>query len=411
MKVLLINKFLFPKGGDAISTINTGKLLSSKKHKVFFWGMSHPLNPKYPNRDNFVSYVDYDDPGSFYSRIKIALNLIYSWEARKKLEKVISIEKPDIVHLNNFTHQISPSILHALKKSGIPSVMTMHDFKLVCPAYTMMLDGKPCERCKNGKYYQCFVNKCVKGSKTKSILNTIEMYLHHKVLHIFSIINLFISPSKFLKKKIEEMGFNEKVIYLPNFININEFVPNYSNDDNSIIYVGRLSREKGLFTLLDAIEGIRNIKLKIIGTGPLRKDLESTVGNWRGGINDNVQFLGHKTGDALKNEIRKSLFLVLPSECYENNPLSIIEGYALGKPVIGSRIGGIPELIKDEETGLCFEPGNSDELHSKIEYLLNNPEKIIRMGRNARAYVEKDLNDERHYQKLMEIYNQAVCLK
>ncbi|MFC2162012.1 glycosyltransferase family 1 protein, partial [Acidobacteriota bacterium] len=153
MKVLLINKFLFPKGGDATCTLDTGDLLCSHNHKVIFWGMHHELNQKFPLNEYFISNIKFNNSSSIKNQQRIALNLLYSKEAKKKISKIVELEKPDIVHLNNFAHQISPSILHIFKKYGIPVVMTMHDFKLVCPAYSMLFNNTPCERCKNGKYY------------------------------------------------------------------------------------------------------------------------------------------------------------------------------------------------------------------------------------------------------------------
>src|SRR5574337_1516377 len=265
MKLLLINKSLYPKGGDAISTLTTGSLLRSKGHEVVFWGMAHPLNPDYPYRDYFVSYIDYNAPGGMKEQARMAANMLYSFEAKRNIEKLINAERPDIVHLNNFAHQISPSILHVFKKYNIPAVMTMRDYKLICPTYTMVMNGKPCERCKNGRYYQCFINKCAKNSFLKSLLNTMEMYLHHNVLHIYNLIEVYISPSKFLKSKCEEMGFKRKIVYLPNFVRVEDFVPQYKWQESSIVCFGRLSEEKGLFTLIDAIKNIKDLTLKIIG--------------------------------------------------------------------------------------------------------------------------------------------------
>jgi len=325
-------------------------------------------------------------------------------EAKCKIERLIKLEKPDIVHLNNFAHQISPSILDVFRKHKISVVMTMHDYKMVCPAYSMFSNGKPCEKCKNGKYYQCFLKKCTKDSYIKSLLNTIEMYFHHKILHIYDTIDVFISPSKFLMNKVRNMGFKEQIVFLPNFVNIQDFQPSYEWQEESIVYVGRLSYEKGLETLLNAIKKI-NINLKIIGDGPMKESLKFKVKREK--IN-NVVFLEYRTGNELKDEIRNSMAMVLPSECYENNPRSVIESFALGKPVIGARIGGIPELVKDGETGFTFEPGNVNDLRLKIERLLENPDKIIEMGKKARKFAEENFGQEKHYQRLMEIYRMAI---
>lgn len=405
MKVLLVNKFLYPKGGDALSTINTGKLLSQKGHEVYFWGMKHPENLHNLYSAYFVDNIDYYKNLSLKEKIDTALKIFYSFEAKKKIERFVNeVIKPDIVHLNNFAHQISPSILDVFYKYKIPMIMTMRDYKLVCPVYTMFVDGDVCEKCKNGKYYWCFVKKCTKNSYAKSLVNTLEMYLHHKVLHIYEKIDIFISPSKFLAEKVKEMGFKNQVFVLPNFVWTDEFFPEYSWQENSICYFGRLSFEKGLITLIEAVKGLK-VKLKIIGEGPLSDDLKSKV---KREIINNVEFLGHKTGEELYNEIRNSMFVVLPSECYENNPRSVLESFALGKPVIGARIGGIPELVIDNYTGLTFEPKNVEDLREKIMYLQKNHEKIIEMGKNARKFVEENNNPENYYQGLMEIYKKAI---
>lgn len=404
MKILLINKFLYPKGGDAVSTLNTGRLLSATGHKIIFWGMGHPLNPKYPYSDYFVSYVDLNRPGNVKKQVKIALNILYSLEAKRKIEALIQKIKPDIAHLNNFAHQISPSILHVLSKYNIPMVMTMRDYKLTCPTYSMLLNGKPCEKCKNGKYFQCFINRCTEKSYSKSLLNTVEMYLHNRILHIYDLVDIFISPSRFLKDKIKNMGFKGKVVHLPNFVQLEEFNPRFDWQENSIVYFGRLSKEKGLFTLLEAMKGL-DVKLKIIGEGPIKESLKFKV---RSEKLNNIVFLDYKLREELKHEIKKSMFVVLPSECYENNPRSIIEGFALGKPAVGSRIGGIPELVKDSITGFTFEPGDVKDLRSKIEYMLVNKDKMIEISKKARRLVEEEYNAEKHYQRLMQIYEKAI---
>lgn len=407
MKVLLINKFLYPQGGDSISTLSTGRLLVKKGHEVIYWGMDASENPEYPYKEYFVSHVDYNSPSSLFRQLKVSLNILYSFEARDKIEVLLEKVRPDIVHLNNFAHQISPSILSVFKKHRIPMIMTLRDLKLVCPYWYLLRGGNPCEMCKEGKYYWCFLNRCTKGSYLKSLVNTMEMYLHHKILHIYDLIDVFISPSLFVKGKIGEMGFKREIIYLPNFIDTEEYIPKFDSTDKVFCYFGRLSEEKGLLVLLDAIKAV-DLKLKVIGKGPMEERLKSKVQRER---IENVSFIGYRTGEELSNEIRKSTAVVLPSVCFENNPRAILESFALGKPVIGSRIGGIPELVKDGITGLTFEPGNPNSLREKAEFLLHDPDKIVAMGRAARRMVEIRYNPERHYQELMKIYNRAIEIK
>ncbi len=404
MKILLINKFLYPKGGDAISTITTGGLLARRGHEVNFWGMEHPDNPEYPLKEFFVSRVDYDLSKGLSEKLKISMNILYSFEARRKIEQVLNKVKPDIVHLNNFAHQISPSVLDAIKKRGIATLMTMRDYKLVCPSYTMLVDGKLCEQCGNERYYHCALNKCTKNSYSKSFINTLEMYLHHSILHIYDKIDLYISPSRFLMDKVKEMKFAGEVVHIPNFVNVGDFKHSYTPAGKNIVYVGRLSHEKGIETLMNAVKGI-DAELKIIGDGPLMEQLTGKVKTDR--IN-NIEFLGYKTGEDLHNEIRKSMFVVIPSEWYENNPRTVIEAFALGKPVIGARIGGIPELVRDWETGLTFESGNTGDLKEKLCLAIENKEKLQEMGKRARMFVESELGPDKHYDSLMEAYETAM---
>lgn len=405
MKILLINKFLYPRGGDAISTLTTGRLLETHGHEVFFWGMAHPANPVYPFAELFVSHVDYAKSGGTGSKVKAAMNILYSLEARKKMAALLGKVKPDLVHLNNFAHQIGPSILDEIKKLHIPAVMTMRDYKLVCPTYSMLCNGEICETCRDGRFYHCGINRCTKGSLLKSMVNVAEMYLHHRVLRIYDKIDLYISPSRFLQDKVKEMGLKGEVVFLPNCVDVSEFGPDFEWRDRSIVYVGRLSHEKGLETLIDAVREVAGVGLKIIGEGPLKRYLEEKVKAER---IDNVAFLGYLTGSDLHDEIRNSMFLVIPSEWYENNPRTVIEAFALGKPVVGARIGGIPELVRDWETGLTHTVGNVDDLREKIGLMLDNSAKIVEMGKNARAYVEQMLNAEVHYRKLMQVYTQAM---
>jgi glycosyltransferase involved in cell wall biosynthesis len=408
MKILLINKFLYPKGGDAICTLDTGKLLQAHGHEVVFWGMDHPDNPDYHHKDLFVDNIDFQHSGGVKKQFLAAMNILYSFEAKRKIRKLIERVCPDVVHLNNYAHQISPSVLDAIKRFNIPAVMTMHDYKLVCPAYSMLLNGKTCERCKDGKYYHCFLNRCTKGSRAKSLINTAEMYLHHNILHIYDKLDILISPSLFLKNKCHEMGLNREIIHLPNFVDVQNYKPKYEWQENALAYVGRLSVEKGVPTLIEAVKRLP-LTLKIIGNGPLRAQLETKV---RDEKIDNVTFLGYRTGDELKNKIKNSIAVVLPSECYENNPRSVIEAFALGKPVIGARIGGIPELVRDGETGWTFEAGNISDLRARIETLLHTPrETIVQMGKTARCEVETRFNPDVHYEALMGIYQRAIELR
>ncbi|MDD5644147.1 MAG: glycosyltransferase, partial [bacterium] len=333
MKILLINKFLYPRGGDAVSTLETGRLLEGKGHKADFWGMKHPLNPEFKYAGLFVDNFDLNARLSAMSKFKAAARLLYSTEAKKKIASVLDEYRPDIVHINNISRYISPSILHAIKKKNIPIVMTMRDMQMVCPTYLMLSGGMPCEKCKKGRFYWCVLKKCTKDSYSKSILNAFEMYLHHKIMHIYGAVDVFISPSIFLKEKAAEMGFSREIKYLPNFIDLKDCTPQYSAPGRRIVYFGRLSPEKGVFTLLKAAKLADEAEFDIIGDGPAGETVRSFIKTE--GLK-NVRMTGFLEKEELKQKIREAFAVVVPSECYENNPRAILEAFALGKPVIAS---------------------------------------------------------------------------
>lgn len=403
MKILLVNKFFYPKGGAENSFFETAKLLERNGHKAVFFSMNHPENLPCAFEPYFVSNVDLNENGGFMNNLRTIGRIHYSFEAKKNIEKLIAVEKPDIAHLNNISHQISPSIIDSLRKSGIPIVMSLRDYKLTCPVYTLLRDGKLCEECSGGRFYKVLANRCTKGSVSKSAVNMTEMYLHHKLMHVYEKIDEFISPSRFLLEKTLEMGFKGSINHLPNFIPVSEYTPSFSIEGNSIVYLGRLSEEKGVATLIESVRDL-DVTLKIIGDGPLMPRLHEQI---RARGQKNVVFLGFKTGKELKDEISSSLFTVIPSEWYENNPRSVLESFALGKPVIGARIGGIPELVKDGKTGLLFTPASSEDLKAKISALLQKKPAIISLGKNARQFVEEEFNPEIHYSGLMRIYEKA----
>jgi glycosyltransferase involved in cell wall biosynthesis len=406
MRVLLVNKYFFQKGGAESVFFATADLLKKKGHDVRFFSMAHENN--YPSDDGryFVSKVDYE-VGGVRDKARAAVRLLYSFEAKRKLRELLADARPDIAHLHNTYHQISPSILHVLKEFRIPVVMTLHDYKMVCGSYSMLSHGRICEKCKNGRYYHCLLEKCTKDSRLRSLLNVCEMYLHHRVLNIYDLVDCFVSPSKFLMNELVAMGFRRKTRHLPNFIDV--WDPPGSRkgrEEPIVVYFGRLSGEKGLSTLITAMKEIEGKTLHIVGDGPQRAELENRIA--KEGIT-NVKLLGFKTGDALKGEIGRSMFGVIPSECFENNPMSVLELFSMGKPAIGSRIGGIPELIGDGERGLLCEPGDPHDLRGKIVSLLEDAEGLRRMGKNAKEYVERELNPEVHYKGLLEVYGEACA--
>ncbi len=411
MKILLINNFYYNRGGDCTYLFSLKKLLEENGHKVIVFSMSHPRNFHSEYSPYFVSYINYADEAknkNIYSGIKVLFRSIYSIEARRNIERLIKDTKPDLVHLNNIRHHITPSILRPIKNHNIPVVWTLHDYQLICPNIFFLAGGRICEKCKKRKYFWPIFTRCKKNSFLASIMAAFE-HTVQMCTKVYDLVDVFICPSIFLKNKFIEYGFqSEKLIVLNYFINID---CDYESEPpgDYLLYVGRLSEEKGIKTLIDAVIKVESCKLKIVGDGPLEEELVLYVKS-KNAINK-IEFLGYKNHKDVIELLKKCKFLVIPSEWYEVTGLVIFEAFACGKPVVGSRIGGIPEFIKDNETGITFEPGDSDDLKLKIAYLSNHPEKIREMGASARAYVTQELSPAKHYEKLMEIYRNAIAEK
>lgn len=402
MKILQVNKFFYSMGGSETYLFAIEKGLRERGHTVAEFAMHHPRNLKSDWSDYFVDPVDYTT-SKLTEKIRSAGKIIYSWEARKKISSLLDIFNPDIVHLHIFQHQISPSILPEIARRKIPIVYTSHDLKSICPNYKMRSQGKDCEKCKGHQYYNCLRYKCVKNSRLKSLVNVVEMYFH-LYRRYYEQIDLIIAPSKFYQKKLIEFRFQpHKVIHLPNFIDTTEITPSFEHK-GYFISLGRLSEEKGILTLIKAMKMLKKGKLKIIGDGPQAEKIKQEIRNH--GLT-NVEMTGFLSGKALRRNILGSMFSIIPSEWHENCPLSLLESMAMGKSVIGARIGGIPELIEHGENGLLFQSGDPADLAAKIEYLLDHHEKLPVMGRKGRLKMENVYSADRHIDRLLEIYNKA----
>jgi glycosyltransferase involved in cell wall biosynthesis len=405
MKILQINKFFYRRGGAEAYMLDLSAYLRAQGHEVIEFSMQHPNNLASPYSHYFIKNIDLSKREGFFKDIFKAGHLLYSRAAAKNLEALIKAEKPDIAHLHNFYFQLTPSILRILKKYRIPMVWTMHDYKLICPNYKLFTQGQVCERCKQYKYYNCFKFKCLKNNRAFSLLATLESYLHNWFLKSYGLIDLYISPSKFLQAKVSQWGIEPaKVKQLYNFINLADFKPAEEVGDG-LLYFGRLAEEKGLMTLLVAAKELPEIKLTIVGTGPLKKQIEQYSQDNKLA---NVKLIGHTTGQPLYDLIKQARLVILPSIWYENNPISVLEAMALAKPVIGSNLGGIPELVLDKQTGWLFQPGQTADLVRIIKTNYSQIEQLKLMGLAGRGFVEKHCQAQSHYQQLMLIYRQLL---
>ena len=334
MKILQINKFSHLKGGSETYLYNVIDLLRRKEHTTFLFTMDKPdhIRPK----------------------------LFWNFSANSKLDKFVKDFKPDVAHIHNIYHHFSPSILYTLKKHKIPIVMTLHDYKVICPNYRLYNKKGICEKCKPHKYYQCFKNDCF-NDWARSAGATLETYMHNSVLGSYERhVDCFISPSTFLKKKLENWEVENRIEYLPNFSDVKK-EKNQKNikEQDYYLYFGRLSEEKGIRFLIDVFKNLKNKKLVIIGDGPLKNYILKNK-------SENIEYLGFKTGEDLKNHILEAKATIYPSEWYENAPIALIEAIILNKPVIVANTGGMPEIALNGAKYALFKPGNKAELANII---------------------------------------------
>ena len=385
MKILLVNKFHYIKGGSETYYFSLGDLLEKRGHPILWFSMQDERNLPCAQSEYFVDHVDFNASGHPMKTAEAALHLLYSREAGRKFARLLDDEKPDIVHLNIFQSQLTGSIVEEAYKRHIPMVYTAHDLKSVCPNYLMMHHGKTCEKCLDGHYWHCFANGCMKSSRAKSLLASMESYVY-KHRKTYRKIDYVITPSLFYKKELEASGvFGCPIEHVRNFLPAGTAYE-AGGRGSYFLYFGRLSGEKGIRTLIEAFGRAQvEEKLYIVGSGPEESALRELVK--RLGMEDRILFLGFKTGSELKEIIANALCVCLPSEWYENGPYSILEAQALGRPAIVSDYGGLPELVEDGRTGYIAKAGDVSDLAEKIRKMSRSQmDSAYISGKAARAY-------------------------
>ncbi len=402
MRILQVNKYFYIRGGSERYFFDLSRLLQERGHEVFHFSMKNERNDASDQEGYFVSEIDLNAPMGPGRKIQAALRLLYSSEAKNKMAKLLDEFRADIVHFHNITRQLSPSIIMAAADRGVPMVQTMHDLSLVCPAHTCFVNGHACEDCAGGSYWHAVPKRCIDGLLGSSALGSFEAYLH-AWLGLYKKIDTFIAPSLFLKSKVSSLDWmTGKIEHLPYYIPLG---PDYSGvDEGYVLFAGRITVEKGVGTLLEAASRLSGRRFIIAGEGPLLDDFKQDAVSM--GVS-NVEFVGYAKGDDLERLLRGASCVAVPSIWYENLPLSIMEAFARGKPVVASASGGSPELVKDGITGYLFEPGNADSLVASLERTLGDEAARTGMGRRARALVGGDYSDAVHYERLMNIYERV----
>lgn len=409
MRILQINTTHFRRGGADIVYLNTQKLLENRGHKVICFSQESENNEDANSNDYFVKETNYLDK-SFLSKIYSIPKFFYSNESKNKLSKLIIDLKPDLAHIHLYKGFLTPSILQVLKNNNIPVIITLHDYGLLCP-HNRMLDGNMdiCTRCVNGSALNCITHKCNRNNLMLSTISSLEFIFHKTFFPFDKYFDKIIAVSRFgqsIHQKSKSLF--DKIVHLYNFYpNLNQTEIN-SKKGNYFLYFGRLAVEKGVETLLDAwLKEERKSKLKIVGTGELYEEF-----NKKSNGRSDIEMVGYKSGDELNTLIQEASFIIVPSEWYENNPLTIIEAYANGKPVIGSNVGGIPEIINDGDTGYLFEMGSVNDLSEKIKKAESiKDQEYYRLSTNARKFADENFSEESHYTSLLSIYMKLTNLK
>ena len=397
MKILMVNKFLYLKGGAETYVFKLGEELSRLGHEVQYFGMEDEKRTVGNSISSYTTNMDFHT--GKLKKILYPFSILYSIEAKSKILKVLENFQPDVVHINNFNFQLTPSILYGInkyrKKSGrkIKIIYTAHDSQLVCPNHLMQnpISGAKCQKCLEKNALSCIRNKCIHGSLVKSILAFIEHEVY-KILRTYRIFDTIICPSYFLKGVLDtDKVLREKTIVMHNFVDA-QILEKIEKQDY-VLFFGRFSKEKGIENLLKVCEQLPYIPFLFAGSGPLEDKISS---------HSNVKNVGFLDGQKLYSTIAKARFTVFPSECYENCPFSVMESQICGTPVIGSNIGGIPELLKEDVTGILFESGNIDELKEKIEELWNNKDKQNLLAESCNKVKFDDLKI--YVEKIIKIY-------
>lgn len=408
MKILLIDVYNFNKGGAETVCFNTGRMLEEHGHDVVYFTLKWSDNKPSPFSKYFPESKE-TRSGPF-RQVKNMVNYFYHFEAARKMEQLILDERPDIAHIHLMWGQITPSIFPVLQKYGIPILFTVHDYRIICPAYTFRDgSGRICEDCQGKYFYKCFTHTCCKGSKLMSAVMAAEQYFRNAFFNPAKYIDGYVYVSNFAKS-IQEKYMpalkSKPNITLYNFSTSISDTPKTMPGDKYYLYFGRLSYEKGVKTLLEAFKILPQCKLKVVGTGPKETELKAFADK---GKMQNVEFLGYKQGKELTELVSSAYFVIVPSEWYENNPMTIIEAYSVGTPVVGARIGGIPEIVVENETGYQFESGNSKSLSdtiAKADTLSKTEYETLSSG--TLRFAHNNLSSESYFLRLTAFYKQFL---
>lgn len=400
MKILMVNKFLYPRGGCETYMLNLAEELKAKGHEVEYFGMYDENNTVGNSLGLYTTNMDFHSKG--LARFLYVFKIIYSFEAKRKIEKVLDDFKPDVVHMNNINFQLTPSIIYAVKKRNIPLVQTVHDYQMICPNHLLYSFGevKPCERCISGSKFNCFKYNCIHGSRVKSLIGSIEAKLY-SVLKTYKKVDLYICPSKFLEEKLLSASelYKGKTLALHNFIEKKPMPQKIVPEKPYVAFASRLSKEKGVDLLCETAKMLPEYSFIVAGSGPDGECLKDIP---------NITMKGFLTGDELISLMANAKVMLLPSVWYENCPLSILETHSFGVPVITMNSGGMAELVEDGKTGALINEPTPEAIAEAIRRCFEDEEYYDILKQNCETMREKIIEVSEYSDIVIDKYQELI---
>ena len=400
MKILMVNKFLYPRGGCETYMLNLAEELKAKGHEVEYFGMYDENNTVGNSLGLYTTNMDFHSKG--LARFLYVFKIIYSFEAKRKIEKVLDDFKPDVVHMNNINFQLTPSIIYAVKKRNIPLVQTVHDYQMICPNHLLYSFGevKPCERCISGSKFNCFKYNCIHGSKVKSLIGSIEAKLY-SILKTYKKVDLYICPSKFLEEKLLSASelYKGKTLALHNFIEKKPMPQKIVPEKPYVAFASRLSKEKGVDLLCETAKMLPEYSFIVAGSGPDGECLKDIP---------NITMKGFLTGDELISLMANAKVMLLPSVWYENCPLSILETHSFGVPVITMNSGGMAELVEDGKTGALINEPTPEAIAEEIRRCFEDEEYYDILKQNCETMREKIIEVSEYSDIVIDKYQELI---
>ncbi len=406
MRILYCNKYNYPFSGTEVYLFELMELMRSEGHEVALFSMSDPRGSPAPYDRHFVPHIDFKERSGILQKARCAAHAIYSSEARRRIRAMIKEFRPDVAHVRNIYHHLSPSILWELRAQGVPVVYHLNDFKLLCPSYNLLSQGETCEACKGGNFWHVLWVGCYPGTGARVTLAA-EAYIHKWLGTYRKCVDRFLAPSQFVRDTFVAHGWNvAKFEVLPHFQKVPLRIEPAVAKDAPLLYFGRLSPEKGVDDLLRAMKKVPHMHLVIAGDGPQRGALEDLAKRL---AVTNVEFVGHVRGSNLDSLIARSRFTVLPSHAYETLGKTILESYAEARAVVASDLGSRRELVHEGETGVLYPAGDVDRLAEAIEALGARPDLAEQMGRAGRESVRERYTSEQHYAAMVSLYRRVLA--